>query len=298
MTENTASAGSVTADALSAGNPAQPQPGADNGSAAQANEPWSGLPEDTRSWVTTKGYKTPADLAKSARELEQKLGSMISLPKDDAPKEELDKLYQRLGRPDTPDKYEFKRPEGLPPDLPYSDDLANASRSWMHQAGLNPKQAQAVHDGFVGYVAAQQQAAQEAVAKAVEATHDDLVKAWGGPPDSEGFRQKQALANRALKELGLVDPLKEAGILLSDGTLTKPQMAKALAAVGEAMFSEDTIGGTNAEPGENPFKRGADGKVKSPQAIGLLVKNDPERAKRLAREAGEPISNWMSDNPR
>jgi hypothetical protein len=76
-------------------------------------------------------------------------------------------------------------------------------------------------------------------------------------------------------------------------------MAKALAAIGEAMFREDTIDdkGGGAWIGENPFKRDANGSIKSVSAVSALIKSDPERAKRLAREAGEDIRNWMSSNP-
>src|SRR5688572_10116769 len=110
MTES-AQAGSVQADASAAGTPAQPQTPPENGSAGgTAPDPFTGLSEGTRKWVETKGYKSPEDIAVAAQNAESKIGSMVSLPADDAPAEEWDKIMSRLPasmrRPESPDKYE------------------------------------------------------------------------------------------------------------------------------------------------------------------------------------------------
>lgn len=300
MTE--AAPGSVAVVTPPAGNLETQQKPPENGSAGgDGTKTWlDGLSEGNRKLAETKGWKAPEDLDKaftSYTELEKLQGSSLQMPAADAPKEKLDEFYKKLGRPDSPDKYEFKRPEGLPAELPYNDDLAKAAKPWMHDAGLNPKQAQSVHDGFVKFAAEQQQAAIAVQAKAVEETHDALVKDWG-PQESEGFKTKHTLMSRAATKLGLADALKKGGLILPDGAITDPQIAKALAAVGEAMFKEDTIvenGG--ASGGENPFKRDAKGSIPSPSAISALIKSDPERAKRLAREAGEPYERWAPNNP-
>jgi hypothetical protein len=297
-----AEAGSGAADTQQTGNLAGQQQSSDNGSAGGAAKSWlDGLSEGNRKLADTKGWKEPGDLDKaltSYAELEALQGKSLRIPGADATADELNEFYSKLGRPESPDKYEFKRPENLPADLPYSDDLAKASKSWMHEAGLNSKQAQAMHDHFVTFQAEQAKAAQATYATAVESTHDALVKEWG-PLDSDGFKEKHALADRAMKKLGLADAFKKTGLILPDGALTDPQIAKAFSAIGEAMFKEDTIdddGG--AQGGENPFKRGADGKIKSPGAISNLIKSDPDRAKRLAQEAGERWSDWAPSNPR
>ena len=99
-----------------------------------------------------------------------------------------------------------------------------------------------------------------------------------------------------MKGLGLVDAYKAKGILLPDGSLTDAQIARAFHAIGEKMFAEDTIDGGVGMGGENPFKKNADGS-RNLTAISALVKSDPERAKRLAREAGENPDVWVSSNP-
>lgn len=297
---DTAEAGSVAAEAQPAGAPATPDASAVNGSAAGADNPFSGLQDEgARKWVETKGYKNVADVVTAAHSLEQRLGTALTVPAADASKEDWEKFYSRLPedmRPiASPDKVEFKRPDTLPENVPYSEDLANASKTWMAEGGLNPKQAQVIHDKFVGYMAEQALAEQARIAQSVETTNDDLVKDWG-PKESEGFQQKHELANRTVKKLGLVEAFKETGILLPDGALTNPQIAKAFQAIGERMFKEDTIGAGDAGGGENPFKRNADGS-RNVMAISALVKSDPERARRLAREAGENPDVWMPNNP-
>jgi len=298
-----AEAGSVAADVQQAGNPAAATETADNGSAAVAEKNWfDGLSEDNRKLVETKGWTTPDSIDKvlsSYSEMERLQGASLRVPADDAPKEEWDKFYSKLPenmRPiSDPEKLEFKRPEGLPEDLPYNDELAAASKSWMTEAKLSPAQAQAMHDKFAGYMAEMATAQQQEIARSVETTHDDLVKEWG-PQSSEGFKEKLELANRAMKKLGLVDPYKAKGILLPDGSLTEPTIAKAFAEIGGAMFKEDTLGDEGGAVRGNPFKKDASGQ-RNMTAISSLIKSDPERAKRLAREAGEDPERWMPSNP-
>ncbi len=293
-------------DAAAAGNLASAQVPPANGSAGEAAKSWSGLSEGNRGYVESKGWKE-GDIDKivtSYAELEKYQGQSLKLPSENASPEELSafrsKLPASMRPPEKPDGYDFKIPSDLPPDLPYSAEFAAASKAWMHKAGLSPSQAQAIHDDFVRDAARQQAAqaaeAQQVVAQRVTATHDDLVKAWG-PQDSEGFKKKHALADIAIKKLGLVDGFKETGFLLEDGTLIHPQLAKAFAEIGEKMFGEDTIDlSGNIPEGGNPFKKDAKGN-RNVTAISALVRNDPDRAKRLCQEAGERWSEWASSNP-
>lgn len=299
-----ADAGSVVQpEAASAGNPAQPTPPVDNGSATEGAKGWfDGLSEGNRKLAETKGWNTPESLDKvftSYAELERQQGDALRVPATDAPAEEWDKFYSKLPetmRPvESAEKLEFKRPDNLPENMPYADELANTSKAWMHEAKLSPAQAQTMHDKFVGYMAEQAQAQQDALVKSVEETHDALVKEWG-PVESEGFKQKLEVANRAMKKLGLSEAYTKKGILLADGSLTDPQIAVAFQTIGEAMFAEDTIGADGVPHGANPFKKNANGE-RNMTAISQLVRSDPERARRLAREAGENPDQWITQNP-
>lgn len=296
-----AEAGSVAS--RPAGNLATPPASGDNGSAPAAGRSWfDGLSEGNRKLAEAKGWTKAENLDRvftSYAELERQQGESLRVPGKDAPKEEWDRFHSRLPEAMRPltsaEKVEYRRPDNLPENFAYSDELANASKAWAVEAGASPKIAQAYHDRFVGYMAEQAAAQQAALSRSVEATHDELVRDWG-PTGSDGFRQKLEVANRAMKKLGLVNAYKQKGILLPDGALTDPQIARAFHAIGEAMFTEDTIDADGAPRGHNPFRRNAAGE-RNISAISALVKSDPQRARRLARDAGENPDLWMPNNP-
>lgn len=285
----TATEGSVAGDGSSAGTPDTHTPASVNGS-PDAGSPFAGLQDEgTRAWIEKTGLKSVEDLAKKAFNQETIIGSSVRVPAADAKPEEWDKFYSKVGRPENPDAYEFKRPEGLPADLPYDDALASNFKSWAHSAGLNGRQAQTLHDAFALAQAEQAKAHVTALTQAVEQTADALVKEWG-PQDSEGFKTKHELANRALKKLGLVESFQKSGIILPDGALTDPVLAKAFSVIGEKMFAEDQIDGAPASGGgKNPFKDD----TFNLSEISNLVRTDPEQARRLAREAGKDPAQWL-----
>jgi hypothetical protein len=284
----TADAGSVAAEKPSAGTPDTHQ-GTVDGSTDRSASPFAGLQDEgTRSWVEKKGYKSVEDLAKAGMNSESLLGSAVRVPAADAKADEWDKFYARAGRPEKPDAYELKRPEGLPADLPYDEALAGSFKTWAHSAGLNGKQAQTLHDAFATAQAEKAKAHVTAMSKAVEETAAALVKEWG-PQESEGFKTKHELANRAVKKLGLVESFKKSGIILADGALTDPALAKAFSAIGEKMFAEDSIDGQGSPGGNNPFKDESFNLTE----ITALSKSDPDKARRLAREAGKDPDQWL-----
>lgn len=260
----------------------------DTGSTAAATNDWTAaLDEETRATAAAKGWKSPADAAKaylhsqrSFSELQQKA---LVPPGDDAKPEELDAFYAKLGRPEKPDGYEFKLPEGLPEAFPYDATMADKFKNWAHQAGIPSKQAQTLHDQYVKDIAAQMTAAQEAQAKVIEQSHEALVKAWGDP-SSETYKRNQELANRALRQQGgseLIGELKSLGALGPNGEVKTPRLAQMLAKVGQELYAEDTLyAGPGNEP--NPFSPKAENLTKQ----GEILRNDPARARVLIEKAG------------
>jgi hypothetical protein len=277
------------AGSADAGNPAEGNVApANNGSGgATGNDGWTGLlaDEGNRKTVEAKGWATKGldDVVTSYRELESKLGKAIVPPGDDAKPEDLNAFYAKLGRPEKAEAYEFKLPEGLPENFPYDGKAAEKYKVWAHDAGLPPKQAQALHDMYVKDTAAQLQAHQEAYAKSVEAAHNELVKEWGDPK-SGTYERNQELANRAIRQLGgteLLGELKAVGAFGPNGEVKSPKLAKALAKVGESLYAEDTMfGGPTA--GANPFSS----KTENLTLQGQIIRDDPDRAKVLIRQAG------------
>ena len=61
------------------------------------------LPDDLRNDPTLQNYKDVESLAKTVVHQQKMIGNRIPLPKTDEEKAE---LYGKLGRPDSPDKYQ------------------------------------------------------------------------------------------------------------------------------------------------------------------------------------------------
>lgn len=277
----------TTADGVNGSTPA-----VDNGSWLAA------LDEDTRKTAEAKGWKSPADPIKSYNDLfkdySRKTANSLTPPAEDAPPEAWSEFYNKLGRPEAPDGYEYKLPEGVPEDLPYDQNLAAQSKAWAHEAGLTPKQAQALHDRFAVFQAENFKAHQEAMAQDVERAHAALVKEWGDPASVE-YKRNQELANRTLRNNGgeeLVTDLKRTGVLDPNGNVRSPKLAAALAKIGNSLYAEDAV---YAGPGNmpNPF---APGPTENLGEQGKLIRSNPQLAKALMRQANvDPALYGMKD---
>src|SRR5512146_2906540 len=127
--------------------------------------------------LTYKG-KPVSDVVKSLVDLNRLNGSAIHLPKADATPEEQQRfyndIYTKLGRPESPEKYEHQRPK-LPDGTPWDDAGEKEFLATAHKAGLSKTQVQTVLDWYGGRLTAgmQAQGAQ------IEETERLLKKEWG-----------------------------------------------------------------------------------------------------------------------
>src|SRR6185437_3686507 len=103
-------------------------------------------PDVAKQYPTLTKFKDLPSLAKSYAELEKSYGSSLRMPAPDAPQEERDAFYSKLGRPESPDKYEIKFGEGVAVD----DKLLGSFREAAHKLGLSQQQAQALGEWWAG----------------------------------------------------------------------------------------------------------------------------------------------------
>lgn len=269
--------------------------GAEGGSPGAATaDPFAGLDTGTREWIGKKGYKGVEDVAKAALNAETLIGRSVVVPGDDAKPEDFDKFYGRIGRPEKPDGYEFKLPEGLPEDFTYSEDFASAAKAKFHEVGLSSKQAAALHDWWVSQSADGLTTSKEAMAAAqaermTKAT-EALEGLWGAA-DSDKFKANLALADRAVKNLGnddLVAEMQAAGLLGPNSEIMSPRLADAFAKVGAALFKEDSLEGGTSAAVNNPF---ADASANVTEQM-RAYRTDPDRARRLIAAAGKKPSDF------
>lgn len=89
--------------------------------------------------MAKKSWKTDADAAKGYMELEKFKGmpdaEHIAIPKDGDPKI-METIYNKLGRPESPDKYKFETKSKVPIDPETMKEFSQ----FAHKNGLNQKQ--------------------------------------------------------------------------------------------------------------------------------------------------------------
>lgn len=248
--------------------------GADGG--GEGGDPWyASLPDDDRKWVENKKFAEPASAVKAYRELEKQFlsGDKIVLPGKDASPEEIDAFHAKIGRPEAPDKYEIKAPEGAKLD----DALVEKFRKTAFEAGLPAQMATPLVEMFNEHVTETLQAQEAARAQASKEGVDAMRKEWGAQAP-----QQLAAANRAMKTLGLtaddVQAMGDAlppetddqGNVVRNGTArTLALMAKLGLGMGEDILSG---GGGQRKFGLSPAEA---------QAKLDAMRDDPEQAKKL-----------------
>jgi hypothetical protein len=158
---------------------------------AAAPDPREWLPQEYRGDPAFKDYADIGGLAKSHKNAMSMVGldkgSVLRVPKDEADAAAWDEVFNKLGRPAAPDKYELKA-EGIP------DASLAAARETFHKLGINGRQAQALLDLY-GQTAAQEReasgvgperlaAVREVSAISAQAAEAQLRQQWGAAYDA------------------------------------------------------------------------------------------------------------------
>lgn len=256
-----------------------------DGGSNSGGETWvAGLQvEENRALVEAKQWGSPDDALKSYRELQTHASKALVPPGEGATAEDWSAFHAKLGRPEKPDGYEYRMPEGLSDNFAYDEALAVESRNWAHEAGLTPRQADIMHGKMVQYTDALQKQHDDAMLKAEGEAHRDLIREWGDA-DTEGYKRNVEMAARAARNLGVMDDLTKAGMIAPDGGIRSATLAKALAKVGTTMFGEDSVLTGGGGVLKNPFSSGDSFNLTEQ---GKILRSDPKKAASLIRAAGQ-----------
>lgn len=122
------------------------QQSAPQDSGAQDNGGFS-VPQEyaDRGWA--QKIQSYDDLFKSYDNAQSMIGKRV-IPADDAPAEQWNEFYKTIGRPESPDGYEFGKVDGLPEGFDLSE-FEGQARSIMHEAGLNKQQADKLYQLYL-----------------------------------------------------------------------------------------------------------------------------------------------------
>lgn len=248
---------SATSAVVGAEGAAQTASTTQNGTAAPAAQPapWYGdlsADPDIKGYAELKQWKTPAEALKAARDAERMIGvpkdELIRLPKDAKP-EDLNQVYDRLGRPKSPDEYKFESPAGADPEF------EKAMRAVIHAEGLNQKQATSLQTAMNAYGAKQAAAAEQALQAKIAAEDEQLHREWPG----DTYPQRAEMARRAFQQFSAdifdaksTDEDREAVFKQFDQILGPAKTLKIFAKIGEqlgggngARFVGDRPSGSN-----------------------------------------------------
>lgn len=196
---------------------------------------WSqplGLPPEISGWLQTKGYKTPADAFVGHINAEKAIGAdkLVLPPKGQDGNRDWSKFdWGALGRPEAPDKYAVKLPEGY--QVSDGDKEFHAAiLPAAHKAGLAQWQLDIMAEAFNGYsggLMQKSQAQQQEIAAALDKT---ITEKWGAAKDA-----KLATAQAAAKALGFPPEM----LSKLENTVGDFAMLEKLAEIGGKYFAED-----------------------------------------------------------
>lgn len=177
-----------------------------------------GLPEDARGYVENKGWKEPTDVLASYQNLEKLRGvpedRLLRLPDDPSAEGAMDDVYNKLGRPETPDKYTRALSEG------FNDDVFKDIAAEAHKMGVTDSQFQALQKKMEGLGTSVLEQQQNEIA--------DRFDTWKGK-NPDGFND----AARLMANVG-VNEEQLAGILEGDKAAMYDFLAKVASRSGDS----------------------------------------------------------------
>lgn len=157
----------------------------------------SALPDDLKSDPSLKDFKDVGGLAKSYVEAQKLIGSSIRLPREGAGEDELSKFYNRLGRPEKIEGYEYKQSEDHPEIL--KEDY-NSLREIGYKIGLTKTQFQELakwnDQSALDIYKSSSAKNQGEIALKEKELNDLMMKNFGGEGDDNA---KQANVDKAYK---------------------------------------------------------------------------------------------------
>jgi len=202
--------------------------------AASPGDWTSALPEDQRSILAVKGWKTPSDMLKSYTDIEKLMGhEKIAMPRKDKngnyEKGELERVMASLGMPK--DAKEYKTSEGfkLPDGIEIDPQVMLDFKTKAQKVGLLPHQFAFMMDELSGIL----HRGQEAEKVKNETAYNDAALALRTKYGA-AYAQKKKLANSVLRNFAD----KERGAEIAKKYGNDPAIVELLATIGENLSEE------------------------------------------------------------
>lgn len=190
------------------------------------------LKDDLKSNEFLTKFESVSDLGKYALEADGKLKNMVILPGEGAKDEEVSAFFTKLGKPESPDKYEIVKPADWPTEVPYDENAEKWFRDLAFKNHLSAKQASSIHKEYM--VGLKNAFIAEDTRKKTELATllDTMKKEWG-----DNWRTNIALMDRAMDKFG--DPEFKT-FMDESGFGNNPHMIRIFHKIGLSL-AEDTF---------------------------------------------------------
>jgi len=191
------------------------------------------IPEELRDHPSLSPIKDVENLARSYVNAQKLIGAdKIPLPVNPTD-EDLDRIYSRLGRPETSDGYEIKADGNI-----ITEDIAKEYSDMAHKLRLSPQQASGILEYYQSLASQSESSMEERDAQVMQDTELSLKKEWG-----DNFSNKLSMAKEVVESFGSLEMLD---MRLADGTKVgnHPDFIKAFAKMADFrhnMTTEDTV---------------------------------------------------------
>ena len=198
--------------------------------------------EDIKSagfWKNLEG-KDANEVGKYIKELQSFAGKKGDIPKSDASQEEWDAFYNKLGRPENVDGYDFTIGDEFTKvvgeeSAPFFEDAVEEFKKEIFKIGASADQAEDLVDWYLGFVANSIEEDNKAVEENMQAMETELRREWGDSYDGMMNGIEVMLeANGMPKEN--IEFAKEAGLLKD------PSFAIALGRIATKFGDDPEIG--------------------------------------------------------
>lgn len=212
---------------------------------------WRDAISDERLRQFAERFTSPAEIAKAAFDLRQKLSNAVVLPGRDADPGDVLEFRRKLGVPHAPEHYAFAAAGNDGADAADGAFRAAAAKAF-HAAGVTSDQAQALAlwwNAYAGDARLQSRSEAESQRARSEAA---LRRDWSGDYDRNmeiAARAARAFGGGALEEL--------LNAALADGSRVgdQPAMMKAFAEIGRNLVEDDFHAGSAGTPPKTARER-------------------------------------------
>lgn len=277
-TQTTATAAATTAAAPSTTTAVVPGASTSTISTASSADWTTGLSDELKGYVQTKGFKDPSAVVDSYRGLEKTIGvpqdRILKLPENmDSPEGRA--IWERLGAPKEAKEYKIEIPKEAG-----DQKLADGLRDVAYKNGFSHRQVENLVNWWNESQTAATKSLTEAHQHKMTQENDSLKKEWG-----QAYDQNKEIANQAARKLGM-DPQ----VVLAMGELLGPAKAmKALHDLGIKTGEHQFVVGGRQPGGQVMDPNSAKAKLAS-------LRSDEGFIKRFTSGDADAVREWNRTN--